>query len=264
MQIAVMGSGTPLVFVPGLQGRWEYMRRAVEALAGHFRVITFSLADEPDTGFAFDPDTPIESYAEQTIAAMDEAGAERAAICGVSYGGIVALRVAARHAPRVSQLILVSTPGPGWTLDRQLAFYVRHPAVTAPLFFAGVPRRVRAELVSAMPRPMDRARLGWEAACTLLHAPVSPSRMGARAQSIDAAAIAQDAAAITSPTLVVVGEESLDRIVPVAGSREYARNIRGAQLARLERTGHQGCITRPQEFARIVHTFVHGQHHAAA
>ena len=39
-----VGTGTPLVLVPGLQGRWEWMRPAVDALAQHFRVLTFSLA----------------------------------------------------------------------------------------------------------------------------------------------------------------------------------------------------------------------------
>ena len=39
----IQGDGPTLVLVPGLQGRWEYVRPAVEALARYFTVVTFSL-----------------------------------------------------------------------------------------------------------------------------------------------------------------------------------------------------------------------------
>ena len=49
-----LGSGTPLVLVPGIQGRWEWMRPTVEALARHFRVLSFSLAGERTSRHPFD------------------------------------------------------------------------------------------------------------------------------------------------------------------------------------------------------------------
>src|SRR5438094_690051 len=38
------GSGDPLVVIPGIQGRWEWMRPALRALARDRRVISFTLA----------------------------------------------------------------------------------------------------------------------------------------------------------------------------------------------------------------------------
>ena len=38
------GSGPPIVVIPGVQGRWEWMRPALRALATHCRVISYSLA----------------------------------------------------------------------------------------------------------------------------------------------------------------------------------------------------------------------------
>ena len=52
--IVEKGTGDPLVLIPGLQGRWEYVQPAVDALSKMFHVITFSLADEPAAGFAFE------------------------------------------------------------------------------------------------------------------------------------------------------------------------------------------------------------------
>jgi pimeloyl-ACP methyl ester carboxylesterase len=264
MRIVQLGSGPPLVFIPGLQGRWAYMRRAVDALAEGFHVVTFSLADEPDAGCAFDPASPIDSYGRQVIDAMDAAKIEAAVICGISFGGIIAVHVAAREPRRVQALVLASTPGPSWTLGREFAWYARYPRLLAPLFFAGAPRRLRAELLRAIPDRRARMELGWETARTALRAPVSPARMAARARMIDRDAIAADIARISAPTLVIVGEPSLDRLVAAEGMAEYARLIPGARLVCLRDTGHQGRVTRPGEFARAIEAFVGGQHDAAA
>src|SRR5204863_7388504 len=118
MQIVERGSGDPLVFIPGLQGRWEYTRRTIDALAEHFRVITFSLCDEPSARAPFDPVRAFDSYGDQAIAALDASGVQSAAICGLSFGGLVALNVASRHADRVRALVLASSPGPGFRLRR--------------------------------------------------------------------------------------------------------------------------------------------------
>ena len=38
MTIVEQGRGQPLVLIPGLQGRWEYLRPTIDALAGDFHV----------------------------------------------------------------------------------------------------------------------------------------------------------------------------------------------------------------------------------
>jgi hypothetical protein len=54
MQVIDCGHGTPVIVIPGIQGRWEWMSPAIESLASDCRVITFSLCDEPSSGFAVD------------------------------------------------------------------------------------------------------------------------------------------------------------------------------------------------------------------
>ncbi|PYR16490.1 MAG: hypothetical protein DMF94_27590 [Acidobacteria bacterium] len=108
MQIIDRGSGPPLVLIPGLQGRWEYLRPAVDALSAFFRVLTFSLDGDDFDG-----------YARQVAAALSGKGIERATICGVSFGGLIALRFVAQHPSRANALILVSTPSTGFHLRRR-------------------------------------------------------------------------------------------------------------------------------------------------
>ena len=39
------GRGSPIVLIPGLQGRWEWMMPAVDALSARHRTFSFSLND---------------------------------------------------------------------------------------------------------------------------------------------------------------------------------------------------------------------------
>src|SRR5206468_10587651 len=94
VDIVDRGTGTPLVLIPGLQGRWEYMRATVDALATMFRVVTFSLCGERASGLPCDSAHGLEDYAAQVAAALEEKGLDRAVICGISFGGLVALRFA--------------------------------------------------------------------------------------------------------------------------------------------------------------------------
>jgi pimeloyl-ACP methyl ester carboxylesterase len=264
MDVIERGTGAPLIVVPGIQGRWEYVRPAIDALAAHFRVITFALAGERASGLTFDPARGLDNYSDQIRVAMRERGLERAAVCGISFGGLGALRFAAAAPESTSALVLVSTPGPGWRQKSRHDFYARFPRIFMPLFFAETPFRLRRELVAAFPG--RRARMAFSLA-QLRHlgpAPLSPARMAERARILSAYDAAGDCARVAAPTLVITGERALDRIVPVEGTEGYARLIRGARLTSIADTGHLGCNTRPREFAVIVRDFLTKRDHAAA
>ena len=90
MNIIDVGTGAPVVLIPGIQGRWEWMRPAVDSLAKYCRVITFSLADEPTSGASFDASAGVWSYVQQVADVLEATGVRKATICGVSYGGLIA------------------------------------------------------------------------------------------------------------------------------------------------------------------------------
>jgi pimeloyl-ACP methyl ester carboxylesterase len=234
----------PLVLVPGVQGRWEYMGRTVDALSVHFRVVTFSLRGNS-----------IDEYADQVGRALDERKIDRAIVCGVSFGGRVALRFAATASARTSALVLVSTPGPAWHLRPRHVTYTCWPRVFGPLFLAEAPWRLRAELLSALPDRRARWAFRLEALRTLMTAPPPLTAMAARARMIDPVSAMADCGRVTAPTLVVTGEPHMDHVVSGTSS-DYIRLIAGARGAILERTGHLGTMTRPDAFAALVHDFV--------
>ena len=250
------GSGRPLVFVPGLQGRWEYMAPAIDALAQSNRVITFPLCDEPSADAPFDARDGFASYVAQIEAVLDRKDIDRAVICGISFGGLIALRFAAECSSRVSALVMASTPGPSFHLKRRHRLYARLPWLFGPLFAAESPSRLKAEVKAALPDQADRRAFMRSQLLTFRAAPLSASRMAGRALLIEAYDRGADAARITCPTLIVHGEPALDFVVDANETANYSHLIKDAQVAIIEETGHLGSITKPQQFASVVRNFL--------
>ena len=111
------------------------MRPAVEALSASFRVITFSLQG-----------ADLDGLAQQAADALDRAQVDRATICGVSFGGLVALRFAAHRPARCAALVLASTPRPALQLRRRHQMYLKAPWILGPVFLAESPFRLRPEI----------------------------------------------------------------------------------------------------------------------
>ena len=88
-----------------------------------------------------------------------------------------------------------------------------------------------------------------------------PSLMAGRIKLARQTDFAPDCCLVHVPTLVVTGEEPLDRVVPVASTRSFCGLIRGAESHVLERTGHIGVLTQPSRFADVVGNFVHAHNH---
>ena len=262
MKLVDLGSGAPLVIVPGIQGRWEWMKPAVDALAGECRVITFSLADEPTCDGHFDETRGFDCYVEQVTQALDDARLTTACICGVSYGGLVAAAFAARHPERVSGLVLVSALPPTWHPNARVRFYLRAPRLLSPLFILNSLRMYR-EIAAATPGFVGGIQASARHAVNVLTHMLSPARMARRVRFLEAVDLDREIAALALPTLVVTGEPRLDRVVPVGLTEEYLRICPDAERVTIGSTGHLGLITRPQEFARAVVPFV-ARHRAGA
>jgi pimeloyl-ACP methyl ester carboxylesterase len=250
------GSGEPLIFVPGLQGRWEYMRPAIDALSETHRVITFPLCDEPAAQASFHRERGLDGYVAQVESVLDALTIERAAICGVSFGGLIALRLAATLPARASALVLASTPGPRFHLKTRHRLYARMPWLFGAVFAAESPSRLRVEVKAALPNETRRREFLRRQLLTFREAPLSASRMGKRALLIESYDRIADCARVACPTLVVHGEPSLDYVVDANETASYGQLIPGARVVMMERTGHLGSITDPQRFAEIVNGFL--------
>lgn len=256
------GAGLPLALVPGIQGRWEWMRPAVDALAARCRVITGSLPGDAGSIAGADPAAGFEGYTEWLDALLDRAGVGGpVSLCGVSYGGWIAVHYAAARPERVRTLTLVSTPSPCWRPGCDVSRYLAAPRLMSPLYALGSGFRLYAEIAAAFPPLGARVRFAASHLLRVTRYPMAPVRMAERVRCAGRVDFAADCARITVPTQIVTGDPDLDRVVAVADTREYLRAIPGARYERLERTGHLGLVTRPERFAGAVARFIHS--HAA-
>ncbi len=254
--IVDVGAGPPLVLVPGIQGRWEWLRPTVEALAARCRVLTASLPGDVGGLGDVDPEAGFETFVDWADELLDRAGVARAAICGVSYGGWVALHYAARRPERVTSLTLSSPPAPDWRPPCRVERYLRAPRLMAPVFALSSPFRLYPEIAVAIPALRARLAFGWQHLRRVTQHPFVASRMAERVRLVDGVDFAADCRRVAAPTQVVTGEARLDRVVPVASSLEYLSAIAGARHTRLADTGHIGLVTRPERFAAAVGAFV--------
>jgi len=251
-----VGAGIPLVLVPGIQGRWEWMESSVNALSRDYRVITASLPGEPGAATSFHADDDFDVFVRHIDQVLDASGVASAIICGVSFGGLIALRYAARRRDRVRALILVSTPGPRWKMNRLQKRYATWPTLASPLFAFGAVRRGWREMCALHPQPIARLSACMTPAWHIVRAPAVPRRMSRRAHLAECQDFAADCTYVTAPTLVVAGEPDLDQVVPSDQTMSYLELIEGSTFQLFEKTGHLGTVLAPDRFAGIVSQFV--------
>jgi pimeloyl-ACP methyl ester carboxylesterase len=246
-----IGAGSPIVVVPGIQGRCEWMMPAIAALGRRHRVLTFSLQEAAPNGAS-----DFDGWSRTIDELIDRSGAGVAALVGVSFGGLIAAHYAANRPARVTALTLVSSPSPRWRLDRRSAQFAQRPALSAPLFAIRGCMRLAPEIIAARPTWRSRCRFAAEHTWRVLNAPISPGQMARWTKDWMTRDLVNDCRRVAAPTLLITGEPSLDRVVPVSSSVEYLDLIPGTRHVVLERTGHIGLVSKPERFAELVSGFV--------
>jgi pimeloyl-ACP methyl ester carboxylesterase len=254
MKIIDRGSGTPVVLVPGIQGRWEWMQPAVDALSQRCRVITFSLADEPTSCATFDESSGFDCYLRQVEDALDVAGVKAAVICGISYGGLIAAAFAARYPERALGVVVASAIPPSWTPDARVRFLMRAPRLLSPVFCINSVR-LFGEMVTAKEGLIAALSFALHHVGAVVRYRFSPVLMARRVRWLEGNTLENELAQLRMPALILTGQAELDRVVPVALTQDYLRLWPHASAATIARSGHLGPITRPQQFAELVARF---------
>ncbi|GGZ50793.1 hypothetical protein GCM10010387_51390 [Streptomyces inusitatus] len=222
-----------LVLGPSLGTSTTVWEPLLPALARTFRVARFDLP-----GHGGSPAAPgavsVADLAALVLALVDRLGHRRFHYAGISLGGAVGTRLAARHPHRVDSLALVCTsawfgPAGPW---RERAALVREQG-TRPLLATGPGRWFADPAI---------ASTAYGRALLRDLATADPSSYAACCDALADCDLRRDLARITAPTLVVGG--TLDIATPLPHARELAAGIAGATLATIP-TGHLGAEDHP-------------------
>jgi 3-oxoadipate enol-lactonase len=236
------GAATPIVFLHGVGSDKSVWRPQLEHFGRERRAIAF---DYPGYGES-DPapkGTTRDDYADAIISAMHELGVDRAHICGLSLGGVVAIAMHHADAKCCASLIIADSFA---VHPEGRAIYDRGIAASDNLRAMA---EARVDVLLA--QPADPA-LRSEVVETMARIDPAAYRIGAEAVWLaDQRERAHD---IRVATLVLCGTE--DRITPPALSRELTHIIPGARYEPIEGAGHIGNLERPEDFNTLVNAFI--------
>src|SRR5438874_13499453 len=102
------GGHMPIVFLHGVGSDKSVWRPQLEHFAPERRAVAFDYPGYGDSDSAPEG-TSRDDYAAVILAAMTELGLDRAHICGLSLGGVVAIAMSHLWPKRVASLILADT-----------------------------------------------------------------------------------------------------------------------------------------------------------
>jgi 3-oxoadipate enol-lactonase len=236
------GNSAPIVFLHGVGSDKSVWQPQLAHFGKSRRAVAFDYPGYGDSDPAPEGTTR-DDYASVLISAMHELGIDRAHICGLSLGGVVAIAIHHADGKRCVSLILADTfaihPQGGAIYERAMTASedlraMAEARVDMLLAQPALPR-IRREVVETMAR-------------------IDPAAYRIGAQAVWLADQSERAKQIRIPTLVLVGDRDL--ITPPELSDELASLIQNAQVRAIKDAGHISNLEQPAEFNRALEQFI--------
>ena len=243
--------GAPLVVLGNSLGTTGDMwAPQMPSLLQRFRVVRYEHRGHGGTTAPPGPFS-IADLGGDLVELLDHLGEQRASLCGLSLGGMVAMWVAAHHPARVDRLVLACTaahlpPASAWD---ERAAVVRGSAVvpgagmvrdagTGVVLDTVIARYFTAGFLSR--RPDARASVA------VMLAAAEPEGYAGCCEAIGAMDLRPDLERIAAPTLVIAG--ALDPVVTPPMAVDLAQAITGAGLLVIPSAAHLANIEQPEAF----------------
>jgi pimeloyl-ACP methyl ester carboxylesterase len=250
------GTGDPVVLIhgsgPGVTS-YANWRLVLPALAENFRVLA---PDMVGFGFSERPaniEYGVQTWADQTVGLMDTLELPKAHLVGNSFGGAIALRIAAQHPDRVGKLVLMGSMGVPFPitegLERVWGYEPSFENMRKVLdVFAYSRDLVNDELAEV--RYRGSIQPGFqESFAAMFPAP--------RQRWVEAMCTPEDEIRrLPHRTLIVHGRE--DQVIPLQTSLRLMELIDNADLSVFSHCGHWSMIERNKDFNRNVSEFFSG------
>ncbi|WCT79230.1 alpha/beta fold hydrolase [Novosphingobium humi] len=240
-------SAPTLVFLHAIATSGELWRPQVEPLAQRFRVVRVDLPGHGASAPLPDGAT-FADYADAVADTLSAHGVERFSLIGMSFGAMVAMQVALRHAARVERLVLACcaarTPPPVAAMWHERMAAVTQDGIETQIE-TSLDRWFTPAFAAASPQTLDWVRAmirgtpeeGFVAAAwiiaTLDHSALLPT--------------------LTMPCLVLAG--AADKAAPEEMMRDFAASIPAATFVALP-AAHLANVEAPQAFTDAIERFV--------
>jgi pimeloyl-ACP methyl ester carboxylesterase len=106
------GEGPPILLIPGAFSTYRHWNRVIPLLSKHYRLLCIDYlgvgdSDKPRSGFKY----TIEEQTDLIANMMEKLQIPKVHIVGVSYGGAIALNIAARYPEKVDKIVSIEGNG---------------------------------------------------------------------------------------------------------------------------------------------------------
>lgn len=235
-----VGSGPPVVLGHSFLCSGKMWREQVPALAERCRVVNIDFRGHGKSNEVTQPFSLYDAVSD-VVAVLDACGIAQAVWCGLSVGGMVAMRAALTRPERVAGLILLDTDAGAERAFRKLKYrFMGLGARTlglepllAPisrLMFGATTRRRNPALVRE-----------WKGEFAAVHV---PSILWGLETLIQRDSVLPRLSEITVAALVAAGEE--DRSLPPAVSRRIHEQLPGSTFMEIPGAGHLSALEQPE------------------
>ncbi len=248
------GPGEPIVFSHGLLWNTALFAPQLAALKGRYRCIAY---DHRGQGRSADDARKVigmDLLTQDAVALIQALDLGRVHFCGLSMGGFVGMRLAARHPELLRSLILCDTssePEPPENAPRykrlNMAARWLGPRVVVPQV---MPILFGKTVLSDPARAADRR--GWLDELNRNRRSVWRAVNGVILRE----PVTSELARIGMPTLVIVGDEDV-ATVPAKAER-IAAGIAHAKLVVIPKAGHSSTVEQPAAVNAAIESFLAG------
>lgn len=241
-----------IVFGHGLLfGGWMFQPQ-IDVLRANYRCIAVDFrgqGDTPATTSGYDMDT----LTADVVGLIDHLDIAPVHYAGLSMGGFVGQRIAARHAQLLRSLTLLDT-----SAESEPAFQIAKYKLLALVYRLVGIGWVRDQAADLLFGPVFRSSPAAEPVITEWVRRLSRCERGGIHRAIvgvaDRTSVLSELPRITTPTLIVVGADDID--TPPDRSRRIAAHINDSILEIVPNCGHTSTLEQPEAITDLLVAFL--------
>jgi pimeloyl-ACP methyl ester carboxylesterase len=263
------GRGEPVLLIPGAWSTYRFWNRVIPFLSKHYRILALDYlgagdSDKPRSGF----DYTVEEQADLIARMIEKLQIPQIHIIGTSYGGGIALNLAARHPDRVAKIVSIEGNGMKhkkvpyrpmedllkWPLVGEVPISVTRSGLLDRIIAKGVMGRAwrplgdqeREEIVEIISQTNKTAsRVSWYR--------ISRTHVTSKG-------FAEEAKAIRVPILYLYGENSGYREMAEANAEFLKTHLPHVEVFSFRDGIHNLELQKPEEVANLIFEFLNKTH----